>query len=83
MDDLALVTGTTVVNRTIEPILELAGAKAVGAWMGLLLFLLVLFAQGVLSGNSARYKKVIRTEPNFIKHGSNINRTNMGNAYEN
>ena len=27
--DLALVTGTTVVNGTIEPILEMAGAKAV------------------------------------------------------
>jgi hypothetical protein len=27
--DLALVTGTTVVNGTLEPILEVAGAKAV------------------------------------------------------
>jgi len=27
--DLALVTGTTVVNETIEPILEVSGAKAV------------------------------------------------------
>ena len=49
----------------------------------MLLFLLVLFAQGVLSGILRRYKKVIRTEPDFIKHGSNINRTNRGNAYEN
>ncbi|MCD4655923.1 MAG: hypothetical protein K8S87_00115 [Planctomycetes bacterium] len=27
--DLALVTGTTVINGTLEPILEIAGAKAV------------------------------------------------------
>jgi hypothetical protein len=38
---------------------------------------------GCLTGQQCEVQKVIRTEPNFIKHGSNINRTNRGNAYEN
>ena len=63
VDDLVLVTGTTVVNGTIEPILEMAGGRRLGLEWDLLLFLLVLFVQGVLSDNSARYKRLSIQNP--------------------